>query len=113
MRIKCLVCDGKGSVLGDISRKFLPCYSCNGLGYYHNSDIDYNQYRVTDGFRVMSGFYHELCKLDKRMWSFVPVTDTKPLLIETSLCNLFNSYFGFNLLRHPVNSLHDLEGYYV
>ncbi len=53
--------------------------------------------------------------VDKRIWHVqeVPVKEVKPVRFETSLCKLFNAYFGFNLLRHPVYSLKDVVGLYI
>ena len=113
MKVKCSYCNGKGYKVGDISKSILPCIFCKSKGWINRVRYDNTIYRITDGFEIRAGFYNQLCDLDKRMWTFLPDTNSKPLLIETSLCNLFNSYFGFNLLRHPVNTLHDLEGYYV
>ena len=112
MRIKCNKCED-GYIWGEISQTYLNCVTCNGKGYITGNNADNTIYRTTDSNEIKSGFYNDLKDLDKRMWAFLPITDTKPLLIETSLCNLFNGYFGFNLLRHPVNNLNDLKGYYV
>ena len=118
MRIKCTNCIN-GYNWYPISGKWLDCITCYGKGYLAASlvekIIDTKQYRVINKFtgEQRIGFYISLCELDKRIWSFLHISHTKPLMMETSLCNLFNGYFGFDLLRHPVNSLHDLKGYYV
>jgi hypothetical protein len=112
MRIKCWKCQD-GYVYGKISKTYLTCVICHGKGYVHNLHADNTMHRITDGEEVKTGFYSDLSALDKRIWRFITITDAKPLLIETSLCKLFNAFFGFNLLTHPVYSLHDLKGYYV
>lgn len=60
----------------------------------------------------MSSLFYEY--EDKRIWEIVKPGSNLPVVrIETIYCKLFNSFFGFNLMRHAVYELGDLEGYYV
>jgi len=56
-------------------------------------------------------------ELDKRLWEIECISFekklNKPVLIETSLCFLFNQFFGIKCIFHPVYSIADLEGYYI
>ena len=52
--------------------------------------------------------------LDKRVCSITnKVVVVKPVIIKTSLCRLFNAYFGIDCITHRVYSLNDLTGYYL
>ena len=54
----------------------------------------------------------EAFNLDVRLWDTVHYINASPLLrIETSLCKLFNNYFGFDCINHPVYGLNDLRLY--